>query len=194
MRPRIVLVTGRPGSGKSTLARELSQRLRLPFLARDDVRGGLLFSAGAWSESVERIPSSEEAVSLFLESVELLVRGGASCVIEYVVRASRPMELDRLMAAGDCVAIVTHCEQALDRFAERNRRDPLISNGALLAAAGYANVEAHTTQAIERMRQVGRDMLLDFPFPTFHVDTTDGYNPRLADVIEFALSRSAEAR
>ena len=166
----------------------------MPFLARDDVRGGLLFSAGAWSESVERIPSSEEAVSLFLELVEVLVRGGASCIIEYVVRTSRPMELNRLMAAGDCVAIVTHCEQALDRFAERNRRDPLIANGALLAAAGYDNVEVHTTHAIERMRLVERDMLLDFPFPMLQVDTADGYNPRLAEVIEFALSRSVEAR
>jgi len=193
VRSRIVLITGRPGSGKSTLGRELSQKLRLPFLARDDVRGGLLFSAGAWSESVERIPSGEEAVSLFLELVELLARGGASCVVEYVVRANRPEELSRLMAAGDCVAIMTHCDRALDRFADRNRCDPLIANKALLAATGYDSVDAHTTNAIERMRQVERDMLLQFPFPLLEVDTTDGYAPILPEVLEFAVGPSVEA-
>ena len=190
MRPRIVLITGRPGSGKTTLARELSQKLRLPFIARDDVRGGLLFSAGAWSESVERIPSGEEAVSLFLELVELLARGGASCVVEYVVRRNRTEDLSRLMAAGDCVAIMTQCDQALDRFADRNRHDPLIANKSLLAAAGYDSVDAHTTHALERMRRVEREMLLQFPFPTLRVDTTDGYDPRLSEVLEF-VSRPA---
>ena len=97
------------------------------------------------------------------------------------------------MAAGDCVAIMTHCEQALDRFVARNRRDPLIANKALLAAAGYDSVDAHTTTAIERMQQVERDMLLRFPFPTLQVDTTDGYVPPLDEVVEFAKGRSNRA-
>jgi hypothetical protein len=184
------LLTGRPGSGKSTLGRELSQRLRLPFLARDDVRGGLLFSAGAWSESVERIPSAEEAVELFLRTVEALTEGGASCVVEYVVRANRPADLERLMVAGDCVAIKLHSERAEARMVERNRNDPLIANQALLVAAGFDSVEAHTTAAIARMQQVERDMRVHFPFPLLHVDTTDGYVPPLDEVVEFAKDRS----
>ncbi len=184
------MLTGRPGSGKSTLGRELSQRLRLPFLARDDVRGGLLFSAGAWSESVERIPSAEEAVELFLRTVEALTEGGASCVVEYVVRANRPADLERLMAAGDCVAIKLHSERAEARMVERNRHDPLIANQALLVAAGFDSVEAHTTAAIARMQQVERDMRVHFPFPLLHVDTTDGYVPPLDAVVEFAKDRS----
>ena len=40
------MVTGAPGSGKSTLGAELSRALRMPFIARDDVRGGLFFTAG----------------------------------------------------------------------------------------------------------------------------------------------------
>ena len=49
-------MTGAPGSGKSTLARQLSVAIRVPFLARDDIRGGLLFTEGAWGDALERKP------------------------------------------------------------------------------------------------------------------------------------------
>ncbi len=56
-------MTGAPGSGKSTLGSELASHLRLPFLARDDVRGGLLHTNGAWTGRLERIPSGDETVT-----------------------------------------------------------------------------------------------------------------------------------
>lgn len=132
-------------------------------------------------------------MELFLRTVEALTGGGASCVIEYVVRANRPADLERLMAADDCVAIKVQNERAEARMVERNRRDPLIANQALLAAASFDSVEAHTAAAIERMQQVERDMRVHFPFPLLHVDTTDGYVPALDAVIEFAKHRSIRA-
>ena len=74
MRPRIVLLTGAPGSGKSTLGRELSSALRIPFIARDDVRGGMAMTAGAWRTTLERLPASDTAVDAFLDIVELTLR------------------------------------------------------------------------------------------------------------------------
>jgi predicted kinase len=73
----VVLITGLPGSGKNTLARRLSQLLRIPYLARDDVRGGLLFTEGAWADTLDRIPSAEEAVDVFLATAEQLLRAPA---------------------------------------------------------------------------------------------------------------------
>ena len=98
MRPRVVLVTGAPGSGKSTLARELARELRVPYLARDDVRGGLLFSAGAWTDALRAVPSSDEAVDLFLDLIETMLARRLSCVVEYVVRTNRSADLQRLLA------------------------------------------------------------------------------------------------
>ena len=85
-----------PGSGKSTLARQLSGLLRVPYLARDDVRGGMFFTAGAWRDELERVPSADEAVDVFLHVAERLLACGVSCVLEYVVRAHRPGDLERI--------------------------------------------------------------------------------------------------
>ena len=56
-RPFVVLLTGEPGSGKTTLGLELSQAMRLPFVSRDQVRGGLFASAGAWTDHPGPVPA-----------------------------------------------------------------------------------------------------------------------------------------
>lgn len=184
-KPRLILITGVPGSGKSTIATELSRALRIPFLARDQVRGGLLFTAGAWTGRLARIPSSDEAVEAFLTSVETMLNLGVSCIVEYVVRAHRPEDFERLLAAGDVVVIKTVFDEALERFASRHRHDRLIANRAILAATGHDSVDAHTAAAVERMRQVGSEMMQTFPAPTLAVDTTDGFDPSLDEIVEF---------
>lgn len=185
MRPRVVLVTGAPGSGKSTLARDLARELRVPYLARDDVRGGLLFSAGAWSDSVEAIPSGDEAVALFLELVDTMLARRLSCVVEYVVRKQRPNDLDRILAAGDCVVIKTESSNSMQHFIDRNLGDRLISNPAVLDAIGHETVESHTEAATARMRQVEGEMLDRFPVPVLTVNTDDGYEPAIDDIVQF---------
>jgi predicted kinase len=186
VKPRVVLVTGAPGSGKSTLARQLSIALRVPLVARDEIRGGLLFTAGAWGDSLERIPSADEAVEVFLGQIERLSSRGVSCVAEYLVRAHRPNDLARILAAGDCVVVITECEHAIERFAERNRGDLLISQPAVLDAIGCESVEAHTDSAIERMCQAESEMLRVFPVPALVVDTSDGYDPPISEIVSFA--------
>ena len=185
LRPRTVLVTGAPGSGKSTLARELALRLRLPFIARDDVRGGLLFSAGVWGDELERVPPSDEAVEVFLSTVEGLLTSGVSCIIEYVVRGGRADELDRITACSDCVVIMTTCEDPMDRVRERNLADRLASNHAVLKAGGFSSIEEHTEAVVARMRSVQDEMLRSFSVPVLEVDTNSGYVPSLDEITAF---------
>jgi hypothetical protein len=158
----------------------------VPFVARDDIRGGLLMTAGAWGDSLERIPSADETAEVFLRQIEQLSAQGVSCVAEYLVRARRPNDLERILAAGDCVVIITACEHAIERFAERNRDDLLISQPAVLDAIGFESREAHTVSAIDRMRQAEREMLHEFPVPVLKVDTTDEYDPPLSEIVSFA--------
>ena len=190
MRPTAVLVTGAPGSGKSTLAAQLARLLRVPFIARDDIRGGLFFSAGAWGTELVRLPSADEAVEVFLETVEGLLARGVSCVVEYVVRSHRPADLDRLLIAGECVVIMTSCGAASARVAERNLSDRFVANKALLDAVGFGSVEEHTEAVVARMQQVEREMQAQFPVsvPVLRVDTSDGYDPGMDVVVVFATA------
>ena len=73
-RPWLVLVSGEPGSGKTTLGRQLAGALRLPFLSRDDVRGGLYATAGLWTDDVHDHPPREAAVEAFVEILETAAR------------------------------------------------------------------------------------------------------------------------
>jgi len=41
MRPYVVIISGAPGSGRTTLGWELSRRLHVPFISRDDIKTGL---------------------------------------------------------------------------------------------------------------------------------------------------------
>lgn len=191
IRTRAVLVTGVPGSGKSTLARRLSHLLRIPYLARDDVRGGLFFTEGAWGDTLARIPSPEEAVEVFLATAERLLSAGVSCVLEYVFRTHRRGDLDRIMAVADCVVLMTSCADPTARLRDRNATDRLMANATVLHAAGYTSVSEHTEMVVRRMAAVAEEMRTDFPLPALEVDTTNGYRPDINDVVRFVTAARA---
>jgi adenylate kinase family enzyme len=188
-KPRVVLLTGSPGSGKSTLGREVSQQLRVPFIARDEIRGGLLFSAGAWGTQLERFPTGDEAVEIFLCTVERLLASEVSCIVEYVVRRNRPQDLDRIMALGNCVVVMTNCLDPMERVRRRNMEDRLAASKAVLDAAGFTSINDHTEAVVARMHEVQTEMRVTFPVPVLEVDTTSRYDPSLEEVLTFITAR-----
>ena len=113
---------------------ELARSLRIPFVARDDVRGGLFFTDGAWTPTPRRVPTSDEAVEALLQIVETTAGLGVSCVVEYVVRRGRPQDWARITAAADCVVLMTTCRDATSRFPHRAMNDALLNRRAVLDA------------------------------------------------------------
>ncbi len=183
-----MLITGEPGSGKSTLGATLAGALRVPFIARDDVRGGLFFTQGSWTDAPGELPSSDEAVETLLRLVETAAGLGVSLVVEYVVRRGRPRDLERLTAVSDCVVLITSCGDARQRFVQRSLDDRLLNRPVVLDALGYVSIDEHTNDAAARMDAVIAEMRTEFDVPTMHVTTDDGYVPDLDQIIEFVTN------
>jgi predicted kinase len=184
-RPTFVLVLGEPGSGKSRLGRRLARELRIPFLGRDDVRTGLWFTAGAWTDHPGPVPAADDAVEAFLVLAETLARVGVSCVVEYVIREARPQDLDRLTRVANCIGIWTSCSDAPARVAARDRADRLVNRRPVLDALGHGSIEEHVVAVSARMAGVTAEMQTTFDFPVLRVETDGPYRPDLDQIVEF---------
>src|SRR5581483_9605379 len=80
-RPLLALVTGAPGSGKTTLARRLASELRLPLLAKDDIKETLYDQLGAPDQAAsQRLGLA--ALTLLRQTAERLLAAGVSVLIE----------------------------------------------------------------------------------------------------------------
>lgn len=79
--PLLVVVTGMPSSGKTTIAESLAERLRLPLIAKDDLKESLFESLGAgdvaWSS---RLGSA--AYNLIFELASRILAAHVSMIVE----------------------------------------------------------------------------------------------------------------
>jgi predicted kinase len=190
-RPTVVLMLGEPGSGKTRLGTEIAQGFRIPFLARDDVRRGLYFTAGAWDDDPGPVPPADEAVEAFLATVETLAGLGVSCVAEYVFRKHRPEDLARITTIADCAGVRTWCDDAPARRTRRDRADRLLQRRAERDDFGYLTIDDYVADAEERMAAVTAQMETEFDFPVLSVNTSGGvYDPGVFEIAEFVVRPS----
>ncbi len=189
-RPWLVMVTGAPGSGKTTLGLELSRALRLPFLSRDHVRGGMLATAGLWTNEVRSPAPREIAVEAFVQLVEGAAGLGISAVIEFVVFRDRVEALERLVAAAGVLVIHAQCEDAAARADRRDLVDPLLNRPTVLAALGHASVDAFLRATVDQRDIVRNGMQNEFALPTLTVRTDDGYDPQLPEILDWIVEQT----
>jgi predicted kinase len=183
-----VLVTGEPGSGKTSLGLQLAGSLRVPFLSRDSVRGGLLATAGLWTDEIRSAPPREAAVEALVQIVETMARLGVSAVLEFLVLPDRREAFERLQAAADCLVIRTRCADAPARADRRDRADPLLTRRAVLDALGHASVDDYLRGPQRDVVRAG--MQTEFDLPTLDVRTDDGYDPPLPEIVDWVIERT----
>jgi predicted kinase len=165
--PLIIILTGAPGTGKTTLARRIAQELRLPLIAKDDIKESLFDSLGwndrAWSQQLGRA-----TMRLLFYFVETQIAAERSCIVESNFRADLATEEFRaLQARHDFVPlqVVLKCER--DALAQRFRAR---WNGG----ARHPGHVDHLSSDEELAAILARDYrALDIGGRVIEIDTTD---------------------
>ena len=187
-RPWLVLVTGEPGSGKTALGLQLAATLRLPFLNRDHIRGGLLATDGLWTNQLHDPAPREAAVDVLVDIAEHAAGLGVSVVLELVVTPTRVHAFRRLQDAGNCLVLLTSSTHARLRADRRDRSDPLLSRPEVRDALGHRSIESYL-QNPER-DAVGSGVQTEFDLPLLRVLTDDGYAPRFEAIVDWLVGQT----
>jgi predicted kinase len=174
-RPTLVVVTGPAGTGKTTLAHEIAEELGCPAICRDEIKEGMVHAA----EDFVAAPGDEltmRTLPAFFGVLELLLDAGVTTVAEaaFQDRVWRPrLEPLRARAHLRLVHCTVDAEVAWARVLRRRQEEP----------SRRAHDEAYGAE--EHAARHGGFERVSIDAPRLEVDTTEGYRPGLADIVNF---------
>jgi predicted kinase len=174
-RPTLVVVSGPPGSGKTTLAHELARAIPCPAICRDEIKEGMVHAQDAGFEAAPNDPLTERTFPLFFDVVRMLLGSGVTVVAEAAFQDVRwRTGLDPLAGLTEPRVVQCHApsDVALERRAltEGKRR----AHGDSVARVGADQWKQHY-DAFDRLSLE----------PAIEVDTTDGYDPDISEIVAF---------
>jgi predicted kinase len=119
--PLLVVVTGMPSSGKTTIATALAERLRLPLVAKDDLKESLFETLG--SRDVARSGQlGDAAYDLMFTLARTMLAARVPLILEANFFAG---QAKRISALPENRLVQIHCDAPLavllERYAARNR-------------------------------------------------------------------------
>lgn len=176
--PTLVVLTGRPASGKTTLANALARVIRCPMISRDSIKEGLV-------NTLQKNGVSENAMNgyvygVYFDTLDRLLRSHITLVTEAAFQ--HKVWHPKLTAFGQIATLKLICcdidvEIAKARFIERGIDDP---NRAKFHDDLSAQLNVDLSQTL-----IGRYEPPTLDFPTLTVDTSDGYQPPIEDILAF---------
>lgn len=186
MTPTLIVVTGAPGSGKSTVAAPLAERLRLPLIAKDELKEALWEQLGPGDRD-RFLAYGRATYPLMLLVARLVLRSGGSAVLEAnftpdlaapdleALRDETPFRFVQVLCLADpAICIARYRERA-----ETDARHPMHRVGGV---ESEASVERRLREGVwERPIQLEGDL--------FTLDTNEPVDvDALADEIAAALT------
>ncbi len=185
--PTLVVVSGPPGSGKTTLAHEIARALGCPAICRDEIKEGMVRNSPGFTATTGD-PLNVPTNTVFFDVLRRLLTAGVTVVAEAAFQDKlwRP-GLEPLVELGEIRIIHSTVDSATrrDRLERRLATNPGRS----------AHADRDLLKEID-----GRDPALDLfdavalDVPAMQVDTTDGYDPGIKEIVAFVdRARDADA-
>jgi predicted kinase len=177
--PTLIVVSGPAGSGKTTLAHAIASVVGCPAISRDEIKEGMVHATYGPDASGFMAHTGDEltirTLPAFFGVLHLLVRSGVTTVAEAAFQDHvwRP-RLDPLreLAKLRIVNCTVDADLALSRIQQRARDNPLR--------------RAHA----DRVPRPAAFTRISLDVPSLEVDTNDGYQPALDEILAFVNAQA----
>jgi hypothetical protein len=114
----LILLTGLPATGKSTLGRQLSERLGIPYISKDDIKE-IMFDRLGWSDREWSKKVGTATYDLLYYFLEPFLQNGASLIIDSNFSpkfdAPRFLGLREKYGYGGCQILLRACSRSNGR-------------------------------------------------------------------------------
>lgn len=178
VKPKCIIVAGRPGSGKNTLATKLARALWMPLVSRDEIKEGYVNTFGVRHDELGP-DANAHATNLFFEIVGHHLERNISIVIEaaFQHRVWAP-RMSEILARSSPIIILCSIDDAVAarRYLERGIADP-------------DREFYHGDNMVVHFRNTGEILPYapwtppDFDLPTIKVATDGEYVPGIDEVV-----------
>jgi predicted kinase len=181
-RPPLVIVNGPPASGKSTLGKEIAAELGIPLLSKDAIKEEMYDSLGKIERKISR-RLGETSMRLMYTVARKILDADLGVVIEAnFYHGISEKDLSKLIAVSD--AVMVHCtapEEVLKRRyierAQSGERHPV-------------HDDANRADELSKDLDNGTYDPLSLGIPLIRVDSSDGFNPSVAEIVSRVRDRT----
>jgi len=167
--PTLIVISGPAGSGKTTLAHELACAIGCPAICRDEIKEGMVHASTAPFNPEPGDPLTHRTLRVFFDTLNLLLGAGVTVIAEAAFQDQ--LWISELEPLSHFARIkVVQC-----------RTDPAIARQRMADRRFRA---AHADQSVVADDDYFDDFVrLSLPEPAIDVDTTDGYQPSLEQIV-----------